>query len=396
MSDSEQRWGRKVATMAVIAGAGVAVIYVPQPIQTLVADEFGVDGAGAAWATIAVQAGYALGIGLLVALGDRVSTRRQATVQIVATAAALGVAAAAPGYAVYTAMMLVAGATASVAQLLVGAALRLAPPTARARTAAVLLGSIIVGLFAVRTGLGALAEALGWRGALAVCAVLVLALVPLSLRAAPADRPSDPPAYGRILASIPRVAASSPTLRIMTGIHTTTFMAFIALWSMTTVHAVDELGLRIGEAALIGIAGLVGGAITIGAASVHGRIGARRSLAACMALAVGGVAIATAGSGSPLVMAVGLLMVSAGMSSEQVSTQAIGLASVAPEQNGRANTVFMGSTFLGGSIATAVASVLLPLGGFVAVGVFAFALAVTAASLAVIANRRGMLGAAGR
>lgn len=396
MTDSEQRWARRVATMAVIAGAGVAVIYIPQPIQTLVASEFGVAGAASAAATVAVQAGYALGIGLLVALGDRVSARRQSTLQIIATAAALATAAAAPHYAVYTAMMFIAGATASVAQLLVAAGLRLAPPAARARTAAVLLGSIIVGLFVVRTGLGALAEALGWRGALAVCAVLVLALVPLSLRSAPRDRPADPPAYAAILASIPRVAADSPTLRVMTAIHTLCFMAFIALWSMTTVHAIDELGLDIGEAALLGLAGLVGGAITIGAASLHRRVGVRRSLAACLVLAVGGVVIATVGAASPLALAVGLLMLSAGMSSEQVSTQAIGLASVAPEQNGRANTVFMGTTFLGGSIATTIASLLLPFGGFVAVGVFALALALTAASLAVVANRRGMLGSAAR
>jgi len=40
--------------------------------------------------------------------------------------------------------------------------------------------------------------------------------------------------------------------------------------------------------------------------------------------------------------------------------------------------------------------VLLPLGGYTAVGLFALALAVTSASLAVVANGRGMLDAAGR
>jgi len=38
----EADWGRRVAAMAVIAALGVAVIYIPQPIQTLVAAEFGV------------------------------------------------------------------------------------------------------------------------------------------------------------------------------------------------------------------------------------------------------------------------------------------------------------------------------------------------------------------
>ena len=396
MPDTSRAWSSRVSAMAVIAATGVAVIYVPQPVQTLVATDFGAVGAASAAPTIAVQVGYALGIALLVALGDRISARRQATAQLVATAAALAVAAAAPTMLVYTASMLVAGATASVAQVLVAGALRLAPAPARARTAAVLLGSIVVGLFVVRTGLGALAAALGWRGALAICAALVLGLVPLSLRVAPADRPTDPPPYGRILASIPRVAASSSTLRLMAGIHALCFMAFIVLWSLSTAHAVDRWGLGVGGAALLGLAGLAGGALTVVAAPLHRRVGARRSLAACLAIATLGIVVVVVGVDAPVAVAVGLLLLSVGMSSEQVSTQAIALAAVPPERSGRANTVFMGATFLGGSIATTIGSQLLPVGGYAAVGLLALALVLTAASLAVVADRRGMLVAGGR
>lgn len=377
--------------MAVIAAAGVAVIYIPQPVQPLVAAEFGVEGPAAAAATIAVQAGYALGVVLLVSLGDRYSARRQVTAQLVATAAALVSAGLAPTYAVHVALCLVAGAAATVGQLLVSAALRLAPPTARARTAAVLLGSFIVGLFVVRTALGALAEAIGWRAAVIACGVVVLALVPLSLRVSPAAAPSFPPAYRAILATIPRVAAGSPTLRLMTGAHTLCFMAFIALWSSATPYAIDELGLSIGAAALLGLAGLVGGVITIIAAPAHGRVGVPRSLTISIAAALAGVvAIAIAPASLPIAAA-GLLLLSAGMSSEQVSTQAVALASVAPEQGGRANTVYMGSTFLGGAFASAVGASLAAALGYQAVAVLGALLIVSAASLALIAHRRGML-----
>jgi predicted MFS family arabinose efflux permease len=263
MSVNERDWGRRVSAMAVIAATGVAVIYIPQPIQTLVAAEFGVEGSATAAAAIAIQAGYALGVVLLVSLGDRYSARRQVTAQLVATALALAGAALAPGFALYVALCFLAGATATIGQILVSAALRLAPPAVRARTTAVLLGSFIVGLFIVRTALGAVADAIGWRGALVACAVFALALVPLSLRFSPRDAPADPPAYSRILASIPRVAARSSALRIMTGIHVLVFAAFIALWSMTTVHAVEALGLSVSQAALLGLAGLAGGIATI-------------------------------------------------------------------------------------------------------------------------------------
>lgn len=391
MFAAHSTWGRQVAAMASIAATGVAVIYIPQPIQTLVAADFAVPPSASSAALIAVQAGYALGIVLLVSLGDRVSARRQVTTQLVATAGALALAAAAPSYPLHVVLCFVAGMTATVGQLLVSAALRLAPPAARARTVAVLLGSFLIGLFTVRTALGSLAAAIGWRGALVVCAAVVLALVPLSLRVSPRDVPVDPPSYGRILASIPGIAVRSSTLRLMTAVHVLCFMAFIATWSMTTLHATGELGLTVAQAALLGLAGLIGGAATIAAAGIHSRVGPRRSLATCLAVTVLGAALIALGAGSLPLLALGLLLLSAGMSSEQVTTQAVGLASVDPSENGRANTIFMAATFLGGTLSTTVAATLSAALGYGAVGAFALALVVIAASLALVADRRGML-----
>ncbi len=393
-TDSEGAgWGRRVASMAVIAATGVAIIYVPQPIQTLVAGEFGVSGVAASAATIAVQAGYAIGIVLLVSLGDRFSARSQVTTQLAVTAAALVAAAASPAYAVFAALCFVAGATATIGQLLVAAALKLAPPARRARTAAVLLGSFIVGLFSVRTALGGIAALIGWRGARIVVAVVVLTLIPLSLASSPAERPQNPPRYATILATIPKVAASSPTLRLMTAIHALCFMAFIALWSMATLYAVDELGVSVGTAALLGLAGLVGGVLTILGAPLHARVGPRISLAVCIGAVVVGASLIVIAPGVLPLTALGLLLVSAGMSSEQVSTQPIALGSVEPAQNGRANTVFMAAAFFGGSAATAVAAPLFAAAGFRGVATLALVAALTAASLALGAARRGMLGA---
>jgi len=338
-----------------------------------------------------VQAGYAVGIVLLVSLGDRFAARSQVTMQLIATALALGAAALAPGYAIYVGLCFVAGATATIGQLLVAAALRLAPAASRARTAAVLLGSFIVGLFAVRTALGTLAEQLGWRTVVAGCALLLLACVPLSLRFAPAGAPTDPPGYGRILASIPRIARRSAPLRLLTATHVLCFGAFIGLWSMTTVHAVGSLELSVSEASLLGLAGLVGGIATILVAPLHGVVGVRRSLAACLGMLVTGTVLLALAPQVIPILAVALFLVSFGMSSAQVSTQARALAAVEPAEGGRANTVFMASTFLGGALASAFAEPLFRAGGFAAVGAMASALVVGAVGLALVARRRGIL-----
>jgi len=374
--------------MAVIAAVGVSIIYVPQPIQTLAAEELGVPLAQSSSATVAVQAGYAIGVVFLVSLGDRLIPRRQVSVQLAVTAAAILVAAVAGSFALFTVMMFVAGAAATIGQILVSAALRLAPPSVRARTAAVLVGSFLIGLFGVRTLLGTFAEALGWRAVLVGAAVLVLACIPLTLRFAPGARPPGSAGYLRILASIPRIVAGSPTLRLLTLTHALAFSAFISVWSMVTLYGVTELGLSVTQTAAIGLAGLIGGAATVASARVQPRIGTRRALPLSLAALILGTGLIAVLSHSVPAVLVGLFLVSFGMSSSQVSSQANALASVDPAESGRANTVFMATTFFASSGATFVADLIMRSAGYAGVGMLALLLAAGSLTVALVASRR--------
>lgn len=387
---TDQRgWPGRVAAMAVIAAVGVSVIYVPQPIQTLAAAELGVPLAQSSSATVAVQAGYAVGVVFLVSLGDRIVPRRQVSIQLAVTALAILVASFARDFTLFTAMMFVAGAAATIGQILVSAALRLAPPEVRARTAAVLVGSFLIGLFGVRTLLGSFAEALGWRAVLVGAAVLVTACIPLTLRFAPRDTPPASSTYLGILASIPRIVAKSRALRLLTLTHALAFSAFISVWSMVTLYGVTELGLSVTQTAAIGLAGLVGGATTVASARTQARLGTRRALPLSLAALILGAACITAFSQTVPVVIVGLFLVSFGMSSSQVSSQANALASVDPGESGRANTVFMATTFFASAGATTVADLVMRSAGYAGVGLFALILALGSLTIALVASRPG-------
>ncbi len=385
-SDSAN-WPARVAAMAVIAAVGVAIIYVPQPIQTLAAEELGVPLGDSSGPTVAVQAGYALGVVFLVSLGDRVIPRRQVSIQLGLTAAALILAALAQSFHVFTAMMFVAGAAATIGQILVSAALRLAPPEVRARTAAVIVGSLLIGLFTVRTLVGTFAEPLGWRTVLIAAAVVVVACIPLTLRFAPGSKAPSSASYSAILGSIPSIAVKSRTLRLLTLTHALAFSAFITVWSMVTLYGITQLGLTVTQTAAIGIAGLVGGAATVASARGQARLGTRRALPlSLLALILGCAGIAVFTDLLPVVLA-GLFLVSFGMSSSQVSSQANALASVDPAESGRANTVYMATTFLASAGATAIADQVMRAVGYGGVGLFALALAAASLGVATVAGR---------
>ncbi len=387
-TSADSGWGSRVVAMATIAAVGVSVIYLPQPIQTLAARDLGVPLELSSGPSVAVQAGYAIGILLLVSLGDRMNPRRQVTSQLVTTAAAILVAALSPSFVLFVAMMFVAGATATVGQILVSAALRLAPPAARARTAAILIGSFLIGLFSVRTTLGLLAESLGWRTVLIGAAVVVLACIPLALRFAPTPATATPVSYRRLFSSIPGMVGRSRPLRLLTLTHALAFSAFIGAWSTITVFGVAELGLSVAQTSAIGLAGLAGGAATMSSASAQTRIGTRRALPWSLgALVLGAAALAIAPTVIP-VLVVGLFLVSFGMSSSQVSSQADALASVDSMESGRANTVFMATTFFASSAATALAGLLMSTWGYSAVGALALALSLGSLAVALVAARQ--------
>lgn len=244
-----------------------------------------------------------------------------------------------------------------------------------------LLGAFVVGLFATRTGLGTLAGSVGWRAVLLGASALLALLVVPALAVVPRRVGATGLRIGPVLASIPRVGRSR-TLRLMTGVHALSFSAFIAAWATSTVHAVTDLGLSVGGAAAIGVAGVAAGVLAIALAGMHRRLGAQRSitLALCV-LCAGAAALAVGGSWLPGLLA-GLFLMTLGMITSQVTTQSRALAAVVPDEVGRANTVYLVTTFVASALATAVAGILWQRAGYLAVGLMAVVLSTSALVLA--------------
>ena len=378
-----------ISRIAVMAALGVGVIYIPQPIQPLVAAEFSLPLEASAGGVIATQFGYAVGVFFLVALGDRVRARLQVGLHLVGTALAIVIAALAPVNEVYVIACFAAGAAATYGQLLVPVALRAVDPSKRAVTTAVLVGSFIVGLFLVRTSLGALAGAIGWRATLLVCAAVVLACLAL-LPAVPSTRITEPPSYLRLIASLPGIVRRSSTLVLMTITHASAFAAFTTLWATSTIFAVSQLHLTVPQASLLGLGGMAGGATTVALASVFARLSMRTGVAVTLGAALLGAAALALASGAIGVVIIGLYLVSLGVSGSQVFTQARALQSVQPTESGRANTVYVTGTFVTSSAAIAVGALLQRSAGFTAVAGMAVALLLIASTVAFIARRRGL------
>ena len=119
--------------MSVATGLAVAGNYFAQPLLDLIGRELGVGPSLAALVVTAAQSGYALGLILLVPLGDLVERRRLAVSLYAATAVLLLVSATAANGMVLLASTALTALTSVGAQLELQFAATLADPAERGR-----------------------------------------------------------------------------------------------------------------------------------------------------------------------------------------------------------------------------------------------------------------------
>jgi predicted MFS family arabinose efflux permease len=163
--------------MAAGAGIGVANIYFCQPLLVEMARTFSVSEHAIKWVPVLTQLGTALGLMLLVPLGDVVE-RRALTVRLtVALGAASMLMALAPSYAFLAAGSLLLGFTCCVPHLILPIAALLAPKEQSGSVIGTVMGGLLIGVLAGRTVAGFIGGSLGWRTVywLAGVATLVMA-----------------------------------------------------------------------------------------------------------------------------------------------------------------------------------------------------------------------------
>ncbi|GAA5178836.1 MFS transporter [Rugosimonospora acidiphila] len=310
----------------------------------------------------------ALGLILLVPLGDLVERRRLAVSLYAATAVFLLVSATAANGMVLLVSTALTALTSVGAQVVVPFAVTLAAPAERGRVIGTVMTGLLVGALLARTASGLLSGLGGWRTVYWVNAVL-MTLMAVLLRVFLPRLGGDGGrlSYPGLLRSTVAMFRYEPLLRSRAGIAALSMASFNVLWTALTFLLVrSPYGW---SASAIGLFGLVGaaGALT---ASVAGRLADRGHVqivtgAGTVLLVASWLAIANGGRSLGWLL-VGVVVLDLAHKAVLNSNQNV-IYALRPEARNRINSAFTTSYFLGGAVGSALTSVVRVHGGWTGV-----------------------------
>jgi len=348
--------GGLVVVFAVACGLSVANLYYAQPVLYDITRSFGTNETEAGLVVTLSQIGYALGLALLVPLGDILTRRRFLPAVLSVTAVGLVVSAAAPSIGVLVAVALLVGVGSTVAQMLVPMAASLADDARRGRVVGQVMSGLLLGILLARTVSGFVAGVTSWRAVyvLAAGVTVLMALVLRRVLRGESERPSI--RYGALLRSTVALFRAEPLLRRRILFGALGMAAFSAFWT-TMAFVLSGAPYHYGTAS-IGLFGLVGaaGALCANFAGRWADRGRTRTTTVAFAVLTGVSFLPLWLGGHDLaMMIVGVLVLDVGVQGLQVTNQSL-IYRLAPEARSRINSAYMVCYFAGGAVGSASAS----------------------------------------
>ncbi|NGO68493.1 MFS transporter [Streptomyces sp. SB3404] len=372
--------------MACATGLSAASNYFAQPLLDLISRDLHIGAALAALIVTAAQAGYALGLMLLVPLGDIRDRRRLAVTLFLASSAFLAITAASPSGPVMLAGTILVALTSVGAQVIVPYAASLAPESERGRVVGIVMSGILLGGLLARTASGLLSALGGWRTIYVVNAVLMAVMALLLARYLPRvrERAADGGSglsYPALLRSTLALLREEPVLRLRSAMAAFSLASYsVQLTALTFLLVREPFGWSESSIGLFGLVGVVGVLTMTFAGRLNDRGYVQHVSGLGVLLLTGSWVLLLAAERSLPWLVAGVIGLNIAQQAVLNSSQKVVYA-LRPEARNRVNSAFMTTFFVGGAVGSALTSVVWGSGGWPAVCVLGAVLGAVAVLL---------------
>ena len=338
--------------MSVVAGLTVANLYYNQPLLEEMKASLGANEVETNLITVITQAGYAAGLLFVVPLADMLS-RRKIIMTNMATAVlmALVIAFTADIKAVWAASFIL-GMCSVVPQIFVPMAGLFSKPENKSRNMGYVLSGLLTGVLGARVISGYLGDWVGWRAMYGIAAAIMLICLAVTLKMLPVMRPSFKGSYPQLMRTVGEIFFSHPNIRLYSLRASCSFASMMSIWSCMAFHlSGSPFNAGSDKVGLLGLCGIAGAMAASGVGKYIPRFGILRfsTFGSVFQLLAWGIALLFGGFYAGLALAI--ILVDIGAQCQQLSNQS-GCLKEVPHASNRANTIFMTSLFIGGSVGT--------------------------------------------
>jgi predicted MFS family arabinose efflux permease len=373
---------------SVTCALAVANVYFAQPLLDSMAQSLGVAASMIGIVVTATQVGYALGLLLVVPLGDLVNRKRLIVAQVLMSAVALAAAGASQQWIVLLGAMVAVGLMAVVVQVLVACTAALATPSQRGQAVGSVTSGIVLGILLARLTSGLIADFAGWRAVYFASSALTLIIAAVLWKLAPVTSAQrDGKSYLALIRSLFTLLGSERILRIRGLLALLIFADFSVLWTaMVLPLSAPPLSLSHTAIGLFGLAGLAGAL----AARRAGRwadqgLGQRVTGIALVLLTLSWLPIGFAET-SLLALACGVIVLDFAVQAVHVTNQSL-IFAARPDAQSRMVGAYMCFYSVGSALGAVAATQVYALWGWVAVSVLGGLISVAAVALWLLTAR---------
>jgi predicted MFS family arabinose efflux permease len=381
-----QEWALAVTTAVVTANA-----YYIHPIIGDVAKSFGIGAATIGLVPAFNQLALALGILLLLPLGDFYSNRRLCLLFVAGQTLCLGGMVLAQDFVLFTAASTLLGFFTIAPYLIPAFASKRVAPERLGQVTALLTAGVIFGILVARMSAGIIAEYADWHAVYVAAFALmvgVTAFLPIAMRSEAAAPKRAEASYGALIASVFSLAVKHPDMRISAAIQGINFAIFTGSWLTLALHltspamgyGTDDVGYLAGIAAISIIT-------TPRLGRWADKVGARRARLLVAVVQLAGIALFY-----PLGFSIWTLMVPLFITNTVGPTIDVTgrmtLFTLAPEIRTRLTTSYIVVMFIGGAIGSALATTVYDAGGWGATAGLLLAMSMAVTGLSYHAERR--------
>jgi len=374
------------ATAVVTANA-----YYIHPIISLVADDFGISHAMIGMVPAFNQIALALGILLLLPLGDWVSNRRLTAIFVAAQFLSVAVMAFAQDYWLFVMGSTVLGFFTIAPYLLPTYVSKRVAPGDLGKATAIITTGIIAGILLARAGAGVMGEYFGWRSVYFVAAALMLAVsvvLPLIMEKRDSRTVAAPgQSYFGLIASLVPIVRRNPEILLSGTIQALGFSIFLSVWMGLGLHLTSpEMGYGVDVVGYLALFALFNLFTTPRLGAWADRVGPRRARLVVASTHLFGVSLLFFLGNNLFLLMIPIVIMNIGGPLIDISSRMTFL-SKAPEIRTRLMTVYIVMMFIGGGAASWAGTAAYDFAGWHGNAILALAMALCLWTLSLLSLR---------